>query len=70
LVYTKIPDNPREINIVSTCSTNHINSDTKTVIASGAQYTKAGFIEATPLAIFGLNKNAKNADTNKHRANA
>jgi hypothetical protein len=44
--------------------------DTKIVIISGVQYTNVAFSEEVPLAIFGLYKKAKNADANKHRANA
>jgi hypothetical protein len=44
--------------------------DTMIVTSKGVEYTKASLSEDVPLAIFGLNKNAKNADTKRTRANA
>ena len=70
LLYTKAPDKPLEITAVSTFPINHMKRDTMIVTSKGVEYTKASLSEDVPLAIFGLNKNAKNADTNKHRANA
>ena len=67
---TKAPDKPLEITAVSTRTINHMKRDTMIVTSKGVEYTKASLSEDVPLAIFGLNKNAKNADTNKHRANA
>ena len=40
------------------------------VTSKGVEYTMVALSEDAPLAIFGLNKNAKNADAKRTRANA